>query len=292
MRKQDIKKILLVFLLFLVSFGLILYPFIANYVFEHRTDSVVHAVEENAEKIDNSTRISQLKMAGEYNETLASGHVQLQDPFVGDFTNDMVNEYESLLCMTEDGVMGFVEIPSIDVSLPIYHGTAEQTLEVGAGHLEGSSLPIGGISTHSVITGHTGLSNAKLFTDLVALEKGDIFYLHIYGEKLVYEVDQIKTVLPYELEDLAIMPGKDYCTLVTCTPYGVNTHRLLVRGQRTIAAENTEEKEVFRAKAVESKWMQEYKRDLCISFALFGTAMILFLIVRGIQKHRKEDKTI
>ena len=292
MRKQGIKKLLLVVLLFLFSFGLILYPFIANYVFEHRTDSVVHAVEESAEKIDDSMRQSQLKLAEEYNEMLASGHVQLQDPFIEDSADDTVNAYESILCMTEDGVMGFVEIPSINVSLPIYHGTAEQTLEVGAGHLEGSSLPIGGMSTHSVITGHTGLSNAKLFTDLVALEENDIFYLHIYGEKLVYEVDQIKTVLPYELEDLAIVPGKDCCTLVTCTPYGVNTHRLLVRGQRTIDAENTEEEEVFRAKAVESKWMQEYKRDLCISFALFGAAMILFMIIRGIRKHRKEDKII
>ena len=292
MRKQGIKKILLVVLLFLFSFALILYPFIANYVFENRTDSLVHAVEESAEQIDDSMRQSQLELAGEYNEILASGRVQLQDPFVEDAATDTVNDYESLLCMTEDGVMGFVEIPSINVSLPIYHGTAEQTLEVGAGHLEGSSLPIGGMSTHSVITGHTGLSNAKLFTDLVALEESDIFYLHIYGEKLVYEVDQIKTVLPYELEDLAIIPGKDYCTLVTCTPYGVNTHRLLVRGQRTIDAEDIEEEEVFRAKAVESKWMQEYKRDLCISFALFGAAMILFMIVRGIRKHREEDKTI
>ena len=233
MRKQGITKIILVFLLFLVSSALILYPFIANYVFEHRADSLVHTVEENVEEIDDSMRKSQLEQARNYNEMIASGHIQLQDPFVEEVDGKALDNYDELLCMTGDGVMGFINIPSIKVSLPVYHGTSEQTLEVGAGHLQGSSLPVGGRSTHSVITGHTGLSNAKLFTDLIELSKGDIFILNVYGEKLVYEVDQIKTVVPYELEDLAIIPEKDYCTLVTCTPYGVNTHRLLVRGIRT-----------------------------------------------------------
>ena len=185
--------------------------------------------------------------------------------------------------------MGFINIPSIKVSLPVYHGTSEQTLEVGAGHLQGSSLPVGGRSTHSVITGHTGLSNAKLFTDLIELSKGDIFILNVYGEKLVYEVDQIKTVVPYELEDLAIIPEKDYCTLVTCTPYGVNTHRLLVRGIRTENVEVSENKELFRAKAVESKWMQEYKRDVAISFALFLAGIILFAMVRLMKRNKNGE---
>lgn len=278
MKKRGITKILLMFLVFLASSALILYPFIANYVFEHRTDSIVQAVEEEADEIDDSVRKAELERAGQYNEMIASGHIRLQDPFVEQ--EDYSETYGSLLCMNEDGVMGFIRIPSIEVSLPIYHGTAEHTLEAGAGHLEGSSLPIGGFSTHSVITGHTGLSSAKMFTDLIELQEGDIFILNIYGEKLIYEVDQIKTVLPYELGELTITPGQDYCTLVTCTPYGVNTHRLLVRGVRTTELKATEQGEVFKAKAVESRWMQEYKRDVLISFGLFILGMIILVITR------------
>ena len=278
MKKRGITKILLMFLVFLASSALILYPFIANYVFEHRTDSIVQAVEEEADEIDDSVRKAELERAGQYNEMIASGHIRLQDPFVEQ--EDYSETYGSLLCMNEDGVMGFIRIPSIEVSLPIYHGTAEHTLEAGAGHLEESSLPIGGFSTHSVITGHTGLSSAKMFTDLIELQEGDIFILNIYGEKLIYEVDQIKTVLPYELGELTITPGQDYCTLVTCTPYGVNTHRLLVRGVRTTELKATEQGEVFKAKAVESRWMQEYKRDVLISFGLFILGMIILVITR------------
>ncbi|WP_342981383.1 class C sortase [Ruminococcus sp. 2227st1_E6_2227SCRN_220401] len=278
MKKRGITKILLMFLVFLASSALILYPFIANYVFEHRTDSIVQAIEEEADEIDDSVRKAELERAGQYNEMIASGHIRLQDPFVEQ--EDYSETYGSLLCMNEDGVMGFIRIPSIEVSLPIYHGTAEHTLEAGAGHLEGSSLPVGGSSTHSVITGHTGLSSAKMFTDLIELQEGDIFILNIYGEKLIYEVDQIKTVLPYELGELTITPGQDYCTLVTCTPYGVNTHRLLVRGVRTTELEDTEQGEVFKAKAVESRWMQEYKRDVLISFGLFILGMIILVITR------------
>lgn len=278
MKKRGITKILLMFLVFLASSALILYPFIANYVFEHRTDSIVQAVEEEADEIDDSVKKAELERAGQYNEMIASGHIRLQDPFVEQ--EDYSETYGSLLCMNEDGVMGFIRIPSIEVSLPIYHGTAEHTLEAGAGHLEGSSLPVGGSSTHSVITGHTGLSSAKMFTDLIELQEGDIFILNIYGEKLIYEVDQIKTVLPYELGELTITPGQDYCTLVTCTPYGVNTHRLLVRGVRTTELEDTEQGELFKAKAVESRWMQEYKRDVLISFGLFILGMIILVITR------------
>lgn len=287
MRKRGITKYLLVLLLFLVSLALLLYPFLANYVFEHRTDSLVHSVEETAEEIDDSMRQSQLDLARQYNEVIASGHIQLKDPFVEEAGESAADNYESLLCMTEDGVMGFIKIPSIEVSLPVYHGTSEQTLEVGAGHLKGTSLPVGGPSTHSVITGHTGLSNAKLFTDLVELEEGDIFILNIYGERLVYEIDQIKTVQPYELEELSVISGEDYCTLVTCTPYGINTHRLLVRGHRTEELEDPASEESFQAKAVESKWMQEYKRDVLISLGLFAAGIALLTGISFIRKRRK-----
>lgn len=287
MRKRSITKILLVLLLFLGSFSLILYPFVANYLFEHRTDSLVRAVEDAGEEINDSQRQYELELARKYNEVIASGHIQLQDPFVEEVSDGYMDDYNHLLCMTEDGVMGFIKIPSIEVSLPIYHGTSEQTLEVGTGHLQGTSLPIGGASTHSVITGHTGLSNAKLFTDLIELKEGDIFILHIYGETLTYEIDQIKTVKPSELDDLTVIPGKDYCTLVTCTPYGVNTHRLLVRGFRTANMESSGHEELFKAKAVESKWMQEYKRDVMLSMGLFLIMTVFWGIIRFVKRNHR-----
>lgn len=141
-------------------------------------------------------------------------------------------EYEAQLNVTGNGIMGYIEIPSIEVSLPIYHGTEESVLQIAVGHIEGSTLPVGGPSTHCVLSGHRGLPSAKLFTDLDELSEGDIFMLRVLNETLTYEVDQIHIVLPNEMGDLVVEEGKDYCTLVTCTPYGINTHRLLVRGKR------------------------------------------------------------
>lgn len=141
--------------------------------------------------------------------------------------------YNRLLNITKDGMMGYIEIPSIKVSLPIYHRTDDVVLQTAIGHLEGSSLPIGGPSTHAILSGHRGLPSAHLFTDLDLMEIGDVFYINVLGEKHEYVIDDIRIVLPYEMQYLEIEPGQDYCTLVTCTPYGVNTHRLLVRGART-----------------------------------------------------------
>ena len=139
------------------------------------------------------------------------------------------------LNLAGDGMMGYIEIPEIDIYLPIYHGVSEEVLSKGIGHMPNSAFPIGGEGNHAVLTGHTGLPSAKLFTDLTELEEGDRFYIHILDLVLCYTVDQIKVVLPNEGQDLSIVPGKDYCTLVTCTPYGINSHRLLVRGIRTDA---------------------------------------------------------
>lgn len=149
-----------------------------------------------------------------------------------ELTDKEIREYENILDPLETGVMGYIEISKINMMLPIYHGTEENVLQVAVGHLEWSSLPVGGESTHCVLSGHTGLPGAKLFTDIDELQKGDTFTINVLSETLTYEVDQIKTVLPEETEDLRVFKGKDYCTLVTCTPYGVNTHRLLVRGHR------------------------------------------------------------
>lgn len=281
MNKRGIVKGLMVFLLFGMAIALTMYPFISNWLFENKTDSVADAVEQAAQELDNSEQQAALQAAREYNQVLADGHVTLTDPFEEDKSQQDLAEYESLLNLTNDGVMGTVEIPAIDVSLPIYHGTSESVLEKGVGHLHGTSLPVGGESTHTVLTGHTGLSKAKLFTDLTEVEEGDIFFLHVMGENLAYQVDQIKVVLPSELDDLKIVPGEDYCTLVTCTPYGVNSHRLLVRGVRTDYQEAVENPETFEDKEVTSKWMEEYKKAVIISISCF----VAILSVVGIVRH-------
>jgi len=290
MKKRDIGKKLLVFLLFGIALMLMMYPFIANYLFEHKTDSVVDSVQQTAEKLDDSEQKAEIEKAMRYNESLANGHVVLTDPFKEEKTEEDTAEYESLLNLTNDGVMGTVEIPLINVSLPIYHGTSDAILKKGAGHLQGTSLPVGGASTHTVITGHTGLSNAKLFTDLTELDKGDIFFLEVMGEKLAYQVDQIKVVLPTEMDDLKIVPGEDYCTLLTCTPYGVNTHRLLVRGKRTDYQEAVDAAKSEKPKKAESKWMSEYKRALAISVA-FSVASLPFIFgIRYVREYRRKRR--
>ena len=171
-----------------------------------------------------------LEEAQEYNQSLVNT-TKLYDPF--STTGKPSKEYMNLLNVSKDGMMAYLQIPKIDVKLPIYHSTNNGVLQKGVGHMEGSSLPIGGTSTHAVLSGHRGLPNSKLFTDLDKMKVGDIFYISVLGDTLAYEVDQIKTVLPSQTDDIEIVDGEDYVTLVTCTPYSVNTHRLLVRGKRT-----------------------------------------------------------
>lgn len=291
-RKRGIIRALLVLLLLGIALVLMIYPFIANYIFENRADSIVSTIERKAENTDSAKWKNAVEQAKLYNHVIASGHIQLKDPFIAEELEEAAGEYMGLLCMTEDGVMGFIEIPSISLSLPIYHGTSDQVLEMGAGHLQGTSLPVGGESTHTVLTGHSGLSNARLFTDLTEMEENDIFFLNVMGQKLAYKVDQIKTVLPTELDDLYVIPGKDYCTLITCTPYGVNTHRLLVRGIRTDDMEMRGNSQVFRKKQKESKWMAEYKRAMVISVSIFLLCLVLLFTKRKYDAERKSHSVI
>lgn len=289
-KKINIGKILLVFITTCISLCLILYPYISNYLFENRADGIVSAVEAQSESAEDNQYDDDIEAAKAYNENLVTGKIKLKDPFDENAEDEDTKEYKSLLNMTEDGVMGFIKIPSIDVSLPIYHGTSEETLEKGAGHLQGTSLPIGGPSTHTVITGHTGLSSAKLFTDLIELEEGDIFFLNVMGEKMAYKIDQIQKVLPKDIDSLTIEDGKDYCTLVTCTPYGVNTHRLLVRGVRTDYQEATEEPSNFEVKKTQSKWQEEYAKSIIIAASAFLAMMALLLTFRYLMNKREEKK--
>ena len=285
MKKKNVTWMILVVLLFLTAIVLLLYPYIANYIFEHRADSIVSTVESSGESLEDEQRQAALEAAANYNSVIATGHVQLTDPFIAEELQDDAGDYLSLLNMTEDGVMGTVEIPSIDVKLPIYHGTSDDVLERGVGHLQGTSLPIGGACTHAVLSGHSGLSNAKLFTDLEELTEGDLFFLHVMGEDLAYEVDQIKVVLPTQLDDLSVVPGEDYCTLLTCTPYGVNSHRLLVRGHRVDYTEAVASPQA-EAAHTESRWMSEYRRSLVLSLGTFSVLLFGLYVVRRIRGDR------
>ena len=222
------KRILIVIILALLGIGLIAYPSVSNYLSEINGSQAIRDYSNQVAASDPDELAAALKDAEIYNQNLTGSPVH--DPFLEGTGMAMPEYYAQVLNI--GGVMGYVDIPKINVHLPIYHGTSEEVLRQGIGHLEGSTLPIGGASRHSVLTGHSGLVSAKLFTDLIELEEGDIFYIYILDEILAYQVDQIKVIEPNVTDDLRRIEGGDYCTLLTCTPYGVNTHRLLVRGSR------------------------------------------------------------
>ena len=224
-KKGNFLNILLV-LVFLVGLSLLLYPSVSDYWNSfHQTRAIATYAEEVA-TLDKEQYDELWAAAQQYNRSLT----ERGNAYV--LSEEQKEAYEELLDVSGLGVMGYIEIPEIDVSLPVYHGTEESVLQIAVGHLDWSSLPVGGESTHCVLSGHRGLPSAKLFTNLDKLTEGDIFLLRVLDEVLTYEVDQILIVEPQETGALRIEEGKDYCTLVTCTPYGINTHRLLVRGHR------------------------------------------------------------
>lgn len=210
----------------LVGLSLLLYPSFSNYWNKVYSTHAIAVYNEKATELTESEYTEIWEAARSYNATIR--HIR-EDHFLTD--NDKV-AYENLLNIDGTGVMGYIEIPAIKVTLPIFHGTSDDILQKGVGHMEWSSLPVGGKSTHCVLSGHRGLPSAKLFTDLDKLEPGDIFILCVLNEVLTYEVDQIRIVEPKDTAELSITDGEDYCTLITCTPYGINTHRLLIRGHR------------------------------------------------------------
>ena len=223
--RKHFTTILLVLIL-LTGVSLLLYPTVSDYWNSfHQSQAIASYVEAVAE-IDNTDYEKMWQEAVAYNEKLKDNSGRWTP------TDGELEEYERLLNVSDTGIMGYIEIPKIKVSLPIYHGTDEAILQIAIGHIPGSSLPVGGKGTHCVVSGHRGLPSAKLFTDLDQLEEGDLFMMRILDETLTYEVDQVRIVEPEELSDLEIDEDKDLCTLVTCTPYGINSHRLLVRGHR------------------------------------------------------------
>ena len=223
--RKHLSTIVLVFLL-LIGLSLLLYPTVSDYWNSFHQTKAITTYAENVAALDNASYDAIWDAARQYNRNLCSR----SNSFL--LSEEQKAEYESLLDISGLGVMGYIEIPEIDVSLPIYHGTEDPVLQVAIGHLEWSSLPVGGESTHCVLSGHRGLPSAKLFTNLDQLEVGDTFTITVLDRVLTYEVDQISIVLPTETDNLKVTEGRDYVTLMTCTPYGINSHRLLVRGRR------------------------------------------------------------
>jgi len=220
---------ILIVVVLISAIAMLLYPTVSDQYSQFVNNRRILSYSREVQRVEPEANREMLEAARAYNEALRE--IEIRDAFDA-ARQETSQEYARLLNPAGDGVMGVIEIPKIGIRLPIFHGTGDEGLKQGAGHMEGTSLPVGGDSTHCGIAGHRGLPSAKLFSDLDQMERGDVIYLNVMGELLVYQVDQISVVLPHELDYMAIAEGEDYLTLVTCTPYGVNSHRLLVRGRR------------------------------------------------------------
>lgn len=282
-RKKKKKKLTLwPLLIFGFGIGIILYPTVSNYYMVLHQSGAIMEFTENLSALDNEEGQQIWADAVEYNRLL---YLSQEGE---DLPEDALQNYDDVLHVAENGMMGYINIPKIKVHLPIYHGTSDPVLQKGIGHWEISSFPVGGENTHSILTGHTGLPSARLFTDLDQMEVGDVFTMQIIGETLTYQVEEILIVLPYEIESLAIFEGQDLCTLVTCTPYGVNSHRLLVRGHRI---ENAQEEETEITPEQEAEQNARMPMLKVIAIAAGCVLLLLLILLWGTGKKRKKKKT-
>lgn len=274
MKKKDFSTIALI-VVFFVGVSVLLYPTVSDYWNSLHQSQAIATYADSVENMDEQDYEKLWDAAVSYNQKLfQSGHgLGLKD--------EEKEEYNELLDVSGTGIMSYIEIPKIKCSLPIYHGTDEGVLQIAVGHIEGSSLPVGGLNTHCVLSGHRGLPSAKLFSNLDKLEEGDIFMIRTLDQTLTYEADQIRIVLPDEVDDLKIEEGKDLCTLVTCTPYGINTHRLLVRGHRVA---NQEEAEAVR---VTADAMQVDNRIVAICIAVPVLVLLLIYVAFGGRRRKR-----
>ena len=272
---------------FLLALGITLYPIISSRYNEKHQSEIHVSYQEQMEQVDTTAIDEARELAIQYNQAILEG--VKEDAFDHDALLWASEDYKHQLNITGNGIMGYVEIPTIQVTLPIYHGTDDATLEKGVGHLLGSSLPVGGESTHTVLTAHSGMASQRMFSDLDLLKTGDVFYLDVLGERMAYQVDQIKTVLPYDTTYLGIVNGEDHATLVTCTPFGVNTHRLLVRGVR-IPCEEAEViiEETTPEEMPESTWEQEYMNGIYIAIGIVVLVGLIALAVWLYQRYHNE----
>ena len=287
--KKNRSTIILI-LIFLVGLSVMLYPTVSDYVNQRHQSRALASYDETVNEMSDADYTAYFEAADAYNQRLAA----TPNSF---FTPEQVSGYDETLDVSGTGIMGYITIPRIGVELPVYHGTSDGVLQVAAGHLEGSSLPVGGAGTHAVISAHRGLPSAKLFTDLDKLEEGDCFYLHILDETLAYQVDQIKVVEPEHTEDLDITAGQDYCTLVTCTPYAINTHRMLVRGTRIPynGEEETNTPQAVQYQALRTGTVVKRVVDawpwiaVTGSIVIGGEALLLLLLLHRCKKREEDD---
>lgn len=277
-KKNYVSKIVIV-LLILGGCGLLLYSSVAFWLTNRDQSYAIQNYDDTIAKMEAQEIREEWERAIQYNQNLTPGAVG--DPF-SQGKKEMGEEYLSLLNLKGDGMMGHIKIPRINVDLPIFHGSSAKVLEIGAGHLESTALPVGGEGTHAVITGHTGLNSAKLFTDLIELQLGDEFYVYVLDQVMAYKVDQILTVKPTEVESLRAEEGKDYMTLVTCTPYGINSHRLLVRGERVTYAPEEIEERIDNTKSVITK-----ETWIILAAPALVVILLLFFIIRWIVRGKK-----
>ena len=273
MKNNSEKLLLIISIIFIIlGVGIFLYPSISNYLAEKNHIDIIRNYDNLIVKINEEKINEEKEKARIYNENLSGDPVH--DPFVIGSGYALPENYKEVLNVSDDGVMGYVEIPKISVYLSIYHGTSDEVLEKGVGHIQNTSVPIGGNSTHSILTGHTGLPNAELFTRLDELGIGDIFYIHVLDDVLTYKVFETKVILPDKIDELRILNGKDYVTLVKCTPYGVNSHRLLVKAERVEYEEYSVTKSTTDEEGTDTK-----KESPSKHYYLTGTQIGIVLLV-------------
>lgn len=269
-------------IVFIAALGVTLYPVLANYVNERYESKMLSEYNEQIEQLDEKMIDDAWKEAEEYNLSL------LPVRYTKAGLESANVKYKEVLALDKTGIMAYVEIPKIDVDLPIYHTTETEVLEKGVGHLVGSSVPIGGAGSHSVLTGHTGVAGKRLFSDLDQLVLGDVFYIHVLDKTLSYQVDAINVVEPNDTSLLFSIEGQDLCTLITCTPYGVNSHRLLIRGKRIDNEEAKEIEQDSTSAPALATWKKNYLKGIVIGFGC--SAILIVLIILTVKRKRKNEK--
>ncbi|MGN1458528.1 MAG: class C sortase [Acutalibacteraceae bacterium] len=283
--KKRIKRrlpLLFILILLMMGVGLFMYPKVSNWISVYTAKTEICSYDKAVQQLDNTDKDKLIKEAQEYNKALAKNDGNKLKKF----------NYDRILSIS--GSMAYIDIPKINVYIPIFHGTNDEELEQGVGHMKGTSFPVGGESTHSVIAGHTGLPTAEIFTDIDQLVKGDIFYIHVLDEILAYKVDQIKVVLPDETDDTQIFQGEDYVTLLTCTPYGINDHRLLVRGTRI--PYDKQDNDIVNNMPVQNNTTEDrIPIDTILTYAIIGLSIIVVMIILLVlfvperKKHKKKS---
>ena len=288
--KRKIILILTAVISLVLALGIALYPMISAIYNEQHQSKIHTEFLQQVEDTDDSKLQEALQHARAYNAALNG--ILADENFSETALMGASEDYDAQLNVTGRGIMGYVSVPKINVTLPIYHGTDSSTLERGIGHLLGTSLPVGGSSTHSVLTAHSGMASQRMFSDLPQLKEGDVFYLEVLNETLAYQVDQIKTVLPHDTTYLGIEAEQDLCTLVTCTPFGVNSHRLLVRGHRIPyeEAETIIQQQEQSDVKTSSTWQNEYIKGIAIGLGFVIFFLIILLIIWLLRRCRREKK--